>query len=40
MGHRFYTQQLEATGTCPGAPLTNRRRRKMAWTDESRQQWR
>ena len=38
MGYRFYTQQLEATGTCPGAPLTNRRRRKMAWTDESRQQ--
>lgn len=38
MGYRFYTQQLEATGTCPGAPLTKRRRRKMAWTDESRQQ--
>ena len=38
MGYRFYTQQLEATGNCPGAPLTNRRKRKMAWTDESRQQ--
>ena len=38
MGYRFYTQQLEAIGTCPGAPLTNRRTRKMAWTDESRQQ--
>ena len=38
MGYRFYTQQLEATGNCPGAPLTNRRKRKMALTDESRQQ--
>ena len=37
MGYRFYMEQLEATGTCPGAPLTSRRRRKMAWTDESRQ---
>ena len=33
MGYRFYTQQLEATGNCPGAPLTNRRKRKMAWTN-------
>jgi transposase-like protein len=38
MGYRFYTQQLEATGTCPGAPLTNRRKRKMAWTDEQKAQ--
>jgi hypothetical protein len=36
MGDRFYQQQLKATGTCPGAPLTNRRKRKMAWDDEKK----
>jgi len=38
MGYRFYKQQIEATGTCPGAPLTNRRKRRMAWTDEQKEQ--
>jgi len=37
MGDRFYLAQLQATGNCPGAPLTtNRRKRKMAWTDEKK----
>ena len=37
MGDRFYQAQIQATGTCPGAPLTtNRRKRKMAWTDEKK----
>ena len=37
MGDRFYIQQLTATGTCPGAKLTQlRRKRKMAWTDEKK----
>jgi hypothetical protein len=35
MGERFYRQQLEATGDCPGATLTQKRRkRKMAWDDD------
>jgi len=37
MGDRFYQQQLEATGSYPGFRGT-KRRRKMAWTDESRAQ--
>ena len=38
MGDRFYLSQLQATGTCPGAPTltTTRRKRKMAWTDEKK----
>ena len=37
MGDRFYLSQLQATGSCPGAPTTNnRRKRKMAWTDEKK----
>ena len=37
MGDRFYQQQLEATGNCPGATSTQqRRKRKMAWTDEQK----
>lgn len=37
MGDRFYQQQLQATGTCPGAPkTTNTRKRKVAWTDEKK----
>ena len=37
MGDRFYLSQLAATGTCPGAKLTQlRRKRKMAWTDEKK----
>jgi transposase-like protein len=37
MGDRFYQQQLEATGSYPGYRGTKRRRR-MAWTDESKAQ--
>ena len=37
MGDRFYLSQIQATGTCPGAPqTTNKRKRKMAWTDEKK----
>jgi galactokinase len=37
LGDRFYQAQIQATGTCPGAPqTTNRRKRKMAWTDEKK----
>jgi hypothetical protein len=38
MGDRFYLSQIQATGTCPGAPksTTTRRKRKMAWTDEKK----
>lgn len=35
MGDRFYQQQLEKLGTYPGYRGTKRRRR-MAWTDESK----
>jgi transposase-like protein len=37
MGERFYQQQLDKFGTYPGYQGTNRRRR-VAWTDESKQQ--
>ena len=37
MGERFYQQQLAATGNCPGATQSQRRRkRRMAWTDEKK----
>ena len=37
MGDRFYLSQIQATGNCPGASqTTNRRKRKMAWTDEKK----
>ena len=37
MGDRFYIQQLTATGNCPGATISQRRRkRKMAWDDEKK----
>ena len=35
MGDRFYQQQLDKFGTCAGYRGT-RRRRRMAWTDESK----
>ena len=50
MSDRFYTQMLEATGWCPGFKHTTtleeyerkfgkiNRRRKVAWTDEAKQQ--
>lgn len=37
MGERFYLQQLDRLGTCPGFKST-RRKRKMAWTDERKAQ--
>lgn len=36
MGYRFYTQQLAATGSCPGGPITNKRKRRMAWEQEKK----
>lgn len=37
MSDRFYQQQLDATGRCPGAPLSARRKR-VAWTEEQRKE--
>ena len=37
MGDRFYQQQLGKYGTCPGYTGTTRRRR-VAWTDESKEE--
>lgn len=37
MGDRFYRLQLAATGNCPGATISQRRRkRRMAWDDEKK----
>ena len=36
MGDRFYFQQLNALGTCPGASTTTKRKRKMAWDDDKK----
>ena len=40
MSDRFYQQMRDATGWCPGMPehLKNKRRRRMAWTDEAKAQ--
>ena len=40
MSDRFYQQMREKTGWCPGMPesLKKTRRRRMAWTDESKAQ--
>ena len=38
MGDRFYTQQLQALGDCPGNKNPNRRKRKMAWDDDKKAQ--
>jgi|TARA_B110000908_G_scaffold66082_1_gene80035 hypothetical protein len=35
LGDRFYQQQIEKTGICPGLK-TNKRKKKMAWTDEKK----
>jgi len=37
MGDRFYQQQLDKYGTCAGF-TGSKRRRKMPWTDESKEQ--
>ena len=36
MGYRFYMQQLEALGACPGYRSTTKRKRKMAWDDDKK----
>ena len=36
MGYRFYMQQLNALGTCPGFRSTTTRKRKMAWDDDKK----
>jgi hypothetical protein len=36
MGDRFYTQQLERLGTCPGYKGKPKRNRKMAWDDDKK----
>ena len=38
MGDRFYTQQLQSLGDCPGNKTPKKRIRKVAWTDESKAQ--
>jgi hypothetical protein len=38
LGDRFYTQQLQSLGDCPGNKNPNKRIRKVAWTDESKAQ--
>ena len=39
MGDRFYLSQLAATGSCPGAKITQlRRKRNMAWDDDKKAQ--
>ena len=38
MGDRFYFQQLNALGTCPGASITTKRKRRMAWDDDKKAQ--
>ena len=39
MSDRFYMQQLGSLGNCPGAKLTQqRRKRKMAWDDDKKAQ--
>ena len=38
MGDRFYTQQLQTLGDCPGNKTPKKRTRKVAWTDESKAQ--
>jgi len=38
LGDRFYTQQLQALGDCPGNKNPNRRTRKVAWDDDKKAQ--
>ena len=39
MSDRFYFQMKQATGWCPGLPESyKKRRRKVAWTDEKKQE--
>lgn len=36
MGDRFYLQQLERLGTCPGYKSTTKRKRRVAWDDDKK----
>ena len=36
MGDRFYTQQLQTLGNCPGNKNPNKRTRKVAWDDDKK----
>ena len=36
MGDRFYQQQLETLGRCPGSKSTPKRKRRMAWDDDKK----
>jgi len=36
MGDRFYSQQLNKTGDCPGNKNPSKRKRRMAWDDEKK----
>ena len=36
MGDRFYTQQLASTGSCPGGPITIKRKKRMPWEQEKK----
>ena len=38
MGDRFYTQQLQALGDCPGNKNPNKRTQKVAWDDDKKAQ--
>tara|TARA_B110000503_G_scaffold135286_1_gene215588 strand:+ start:102 stop:545 length:444 start_codon:yes stop_codon:yes gene_type:complete len=39
LSDRFYKQQLASTGNCPGASITQTKRKKnMSWTDEKKAQ--
>ena len=39
MGDRFYNQQLQALGNCPGNKNpNNKRKRKVAWDDDKKAQ--
>ena len=38
MGDRFYTQQLQSLGDCPGNKNPNKRTRKVAWDDDKKAQ--
>ena len=36
MGDRFYQQQLDTLGSCPGMKTTTKRKRRMAWDDDKK----
>jgi hypothetical protein len=36
LGDRFYTQQLQTLGDCPGNKNPNKRTRKVAWDDDKK----